>query len=76
MFLEPVGSTQTQLKSTNIKSVEYFEDGTLWISFNAGSAYEYYHVPQNVVDELLQAESAGKYFHTFIRSIYRYKKIS
>ena len=76
MFLEPVSSTQSQIKSTNIKSIEYFEDGTLWLSFNAGGVYEYYHVPQNVVDELLQAESAGKYFHTFIRSIYKYKKIS
>jgi hypothetical protein len=61
--------------STNLHAMEY-ENGILRLSFNAGGTYEYYDVPQQVVSELQQAQSAGSYFHKFIRDSYKYKKLS
>jgi len=60
--------------STNLKNMEY-ENGTLRLMFNAGGVYEYYNVPQTVVSELQQAQSAGSYFHRFIRDQYTFKKV-
>lgn len=62
-------------KSSNLRDMEY-ENGTLRLSFNAGGVYEYYQVPQQVVNELQQASSAGQYFHQFIREKFNYKRIS
>jgi lysyl-tRNA synthetase class 2 len=61
--------------STNLKSMEY-DNGTLRLAFNAGGTYEYYNVPQQVVAELQQAQSAGSYFHSFIRNKYAFKKVA
>jgi hypothetical protein len=61
--------------STNLKNMEY-ENGTLRLAFNAGGVYEYYNVPQAVVSELQQAQSAGSYFHRFIRERYAFKKVA
>lgn len=61
--------------STNLKSMQY-NAGTLTLEFNAGGTYEYYNVPQEVVSELQQAQSAGSYFHKFIREKYSFKRLS
>ena len=60
--------------STNLKNMEY-ENGTLRLMFNAGGVYEYYNVPHTVVSELQQAQSAGSYFHRFIRDQYTFKRV-
>jgi len=62
-------------KSSNLKSMEY-DQGTLRLTFNAGGVYEYYNVPQPVVSELQQAQSAGSYFHQFIREKYNFKRLA
>lgn len=62
--------------SSNLSSAEYDDiTNTLRVRFNAGGIYEYYGVPQVVVNELRQAASAGSYFHAFIREKYDYKRI-
>lgn len=62
--------------SSNLSTAEYDDiTNTLRIRFNAGGIYEYYGVPQVVVNELRQAASAGSYFHEFIRERYDYKRI-
>ena len=64
-----------KLGSTNLHSVGYrSEDSLLLVQFNNGAAYEYYDVPQYVYDDLLQAESKGKYFAQVIRNRYACKK--
>lgn len=63
-------------KSSNLASMEYHDDGTLRLVFNAGGVYDYFHVPQPVVNELQQAQSAGTYFHQNIRTNYKFKRIS
>lgn len=63
--------------SSNLNSAEYDDlTNTLRIRFNAGGIYEYYGVPQVVVNELRQAASAGSYFHEFIREKFSFKRIA
>ena len=47
----------------------------LQIQFVDGSMYEYYDVPKNIYIDLITASSAGKYFHKYIKDVYRYSKI-
>lgn len=62
--------------SSNLNAMEYDDiTNTLRLGFKAGGTYEYYGVPQVVVNELQQAASAGSYFHQFIREKYEYKRV-
>ena len=45
------------------------------ITFKTGMKYRYYGVPQNIFDELINAESKGKYFGANIRNRYKFEKI-
>ena len=51
------------------------EEQTLDLRFNSGGTYRYYDVPDNLGDELLGAESQGKFFHVNIRDKYTCKKL-
>ncbi len=64
------------ITSTNIKEVGYdATSNTLEILFKDGAIYRYLDVPQFVYDELLAAESAGRYFHQMIRDKYQFTRI-
>ena len=45
------------------------------IEFNNGGIYLYYDVPEHIYRSLLSAHSHGKYFHAYIKDVYRYKRI-
>ncbi|UOO89101.1 KTSC domain-containing protein [Vitreoscilla massiliensis] len=60
--------------SSNLRSVG-FEGGTLEIEFHSGSVYQYFNVPESVYLGLLRASSKGRYHHTCIKGVYRYKRI-
>jgi len=45
------------------------EFGTMYIRFPYG-VYEYYNVPDETYEELMNAPSAGKYFHSHIRKVF------
>lgn len=64
----------TPVSSSDLSSVGY-ENGTLYIAFNSGGLYAYYHVPESVYYDLMSAPSHGKYFHRFIKNNYSYKRI-
>jgi hypothetical protein len=62
--------------SSNINSVGYEESSnTLEIEFKSGSVYQYFNVPQEVYNELLQDSSIGRYFIRNIRDTYRSYRI-
>lgn len=61
--------------SSNISDVG-FDKGTLFIRFKSGDTYSYDHVPYDCYDALQKVESAGQYFHRFIRSKFNYHKLS
>ena len=60
--------------SSNLESVGY-ENGILYITFHHGGTYCYYDVPEYVYRELMSADSHGKYFHAYIRNVYRYSRL-
>jgi len=73
---------RTPVTSSNISSIGYDEEAkTLEIAFldkgsgGDGAVYQYYEVPKNVYDEIMEAESKGKYLHQNIKDVFRYSKV-
>ena len=64
------------VESSNIRSVGYDEFLlVLEIEFKSGAVYRYYGVPAEVHDELINAESVGKYFNANVKSKYSFLKV-
>ena len=62
--------------SSNLASIGYdAENEILEIGFNHGGIYQYFDVPENVYDELMNASSHGVYFSANIRNDYEYEKM-
>lgn len=67
---------RTPIQSTLIESVAYDESQqVLDIWFTTGTHYRYFEVEPAVVEELMAAESKGRYFNDFIREGYIYRKV-
>ena len=65
------------VSSSNIASIGYDPNSqTLEVEFHGGRVYQYYGVPQQMFDNLVQAPSAGRFFHVYIREGYPYSRIS
>jgi len=65
------------VESSDLSSVGYdLSTKTLEIEFNSGGVYQYFDVPENIHSELMSAPSKGKYFHKFIKNVYRYQKVN
>jgi hypothetical protein len=72
------------VKSSNIAQVGYDEAvgislnqepmSVLRVVFANGLVYDYYRVPKEVYEELLEADSAGIYFHKNIKKRYVFEK--
>ena len=60
------------IKSTNIKRVSYYEND-LYVEFSSGAQYQYFNVPEEVFDELLTAESAGRFLNIEIKGKYTHE---
>jgi len=62
-----------ELVSSNMNKAAH--DGRdLFIGFNSGTTYKYDSVPYSVFDQMCKAESAGKFFHKFVKGTYTYSK--
>jgi hypothetical protein len=46
------------------------ETETLSVQFTSGRVYDYPDVPISIYNELLQADSPGRYFHANIQGVY------
>jgi hypothetical protein len=65
------------VNSSNLAAVRYDADTlTLEVTFQNGSTYQYEGVTQEVVDNMINAESQGSYFYHNIRKAYPYQKIN
>ena len=64
------------LHSTLVSSVVYRDDGTLDVEFCRGTTYRYLEVPKNVFEDLLRAESVGRYFNRHIRHCFKYLRLA
>lgn len=67
--------TRTNVSSSNLSSIGYNSDSrTLEIEFHSGGVYEYYHVPESVYTNLMNANSHGIYFNANIKKNYDFKQ--
>ena len=64
------------MESTTIRSVGYeSKSRVLEIEFDSGAIYQYLEVPARIYEQLLRAESKGRYFNGEIRDIYTYVQV-
>lgn len=62
--------------SSNIASIGYDEDtNTLEIEFHNGGVYQYFDVPFDVYDGMMEAGSKGQYLAQQIKGQFRYVKV-
>lgn len=68
--------TKEITNSSQVTKVGYNEETkTLTVTFKTGKSYEYYEVHKHTFDELLTAESIGKYLNQFVKPVYKYKAV-
>lgn len=64
------------VSSSNISSIGYDENSqTLEIEFHSGGVYQYFDVPVNVYQGLIQTGSTGQYFAQYIKGYFRFVKV-
>lgn len=64
------------LNSSNIVGAGYdAASATMEVEFTNGNIYQYFDIPQQLYDGLMQAESAGKYLNENIKGVYRYARV-
>ena len=66
--------------SSSILKVSYNHlSGVLVVSFRSGKTYQYFQVPPELVDQMLETkeagDSAGKFFHKNIRTKFEYSQV-
>lgn len=67
---------RTAVSSSNIASIGYdLQSATLEIEFLNGSIYQYFDIPENVYQELMQAGSIGSYLNSYIKGNYRFSRV-
>jgi len=66
---------RVDLQSTSLNAATYQkQDALLELEFRSGTVYRYVGVPEQVYQELLTAESKGRYFNRHIRNRFPYTK--
>ena len=67
---------RVDLKSTSLHAATYQDQSAfLELEFLSGAIYRYLGVPAQIYQELLRAESKGRYFNQHIRHHFPYVKI-
>lgn len=68
--------TEQEVVSSQFKKVKYDSySKILTITFNNDKRYEYKDVPKTAFDNLMSAESAGKYFIAYIKGHFDYRPL-
>ena len=64
------------VQSSNVAEVGYDPNTmTLEVAFHSGGIYQYFDVPGSLFQEMLQAESVGRFLNLYIKNSYRYAKL-
>lgn len=62
--------------SSNIASIGHDASSqTLEVEFLSGAIYQYYGVPENMYDQLMQAGSKGRFLNAYIKNAYGYSRV-
>lgn len=65
-----------QVKSSNAQAAEYnAETQTLTVQFRNGSVYEYAKFPQDLYEQMVNSDSAGKFLWTHVVGKFEAQKI-
>ena len=64
----------TPVDSSQIEAVGY-EPGKLWVKFKRGGTYVYKDVPLGVFQELLTADSKGKFLKDSVQGRFDYERV-
>lgn len=65
-----------KVKSNNIDEVAYDQENkVLFVRFKNGGHYSYENVSKELYEELMKAESKGKFFHANIRAKHKATKL-
>jgi len=68
-----LGLSPLAVSSSLLASIAYDDDRAfLQLEFRSGAVYQYFGVPRQSYQELLQADSHGAYFNRHIRGFFRY----
>ncbi len=68
--------SKTFTNSSNLEHAKYDETNQkLTIGFKTGALYEYTDVPMDVWEGLINASSAGSFFHQAIRGAFNYARV-
>lgn len=65
---------QRAVVSSNISDAG-FDGQALFLRFHSGEVYRYDGVPRGVFDAMERADSAGRFFHKFVKGKYRYTRL-
>jgi hypothetical protein len=66
-----------EVDSSMVRAVKYDADKEeLEVWFNTGGVYVYEEVPQEVFDELLKADSKGRFMRAAVIDCYPYYRVS
>lgn len=64
------------LDSSIIEHIQYsYSQRTLLIRFKRTGDYQYRHVPSEIFEGFVHADSVGKYFHANIKDLYNFRKV-
>lgn len=64
------------VESSMLRSAGYdAEHSVLELEFNSGRVYQYFDVPPEVFEELIAADSKGRYFLDAIDDCYLYRQV-
>lgn len=66
----------TSVDSSIISEIGYDNElRNLFITFKRNITYVYFNVPENTYMRLLNSDSVGSYFSSFIKGQFEYKKV-
>lgn len=67
---------RVMLHSTWLQAATYQDrEAVLKLELCGGTVYQYFHVPAQIFQDLLQAESKGRYFNAVIRNRFASAKV-
>jgi hypothetical protein len=65
-----------QVASSTISALGYDDAlSTLEVHFTSGAVYQYFDVPRQVYDDLVNSPSKGQYLNVNIKNFYRYMRL-
>lgn len=71
---DPTGVDFVEVESSNIHSIGW-TNSLLYVKFHRGGVYRYNDVPKVIFDDMLQAESMGKYLNEEVKPTFTFQRV-